>query len=545
MPSNVIIFDADYIAEITSNMNTACGLVGEAVSFLKKASLHEGWQCKECVTISDSLDDLNRRLGRLDEGVNETTRILRGSVGRFEELERQYRDQTDSLSRELRSNYGFTASGYSGSSGSSGSSWAGSAPGSMEGGAVPGTPAGQGSTYVSPGSVSAPQNPSPSVQTPADTSGITGQQEGSPGVNIPSGNIPASQTGTAQTETVQTVQTETAQNEMPKTDTAQTGTGTGTGYTGTGTPQTGTAQGNAAQSVIIQTGTNQTYTPSAGSEQTYTPSWSITPSGDIQLPVTHIPDKPEAVAGGVKAVVEVEGVAVNSVTDSIFTLLGSSEDISSMPPEVQYTTANSIVQTYSAGRQVTENTAAIISNPSIAHIQENIAIASGVVNLIGGLSRTLSMLGIPGLEGFEDLAFLSNIPEGLTPGAVSPESVSSAAIDPSDPEVIAMNASVSGDAIAEDVMGADTGMRSGMHFTSAGLATNAESIIGNMGNDADSQEVKEVLQTFTSKGGGQSVSSSSDFLDRIKSSIMEKMQGGVSLGVLGSVNIKDFLEKVI
>ena len=109
MPSNLIIFDAEYVAELTSRMNTACDLMAEAVSSLRSAQSHENWKCKERNRIIESFDELNQKLGRLDTGVNETTRILGGSVSRFAALESQYESQAEGLSDELTNNYGFRA----------------------------------------------------------------------------------------------------------------------------------------------------------------------------------------------------------------------------------------------------------------------------------------------------------------------------------------------------------------------------------------------------------------------------------------------------
>ena len=110
MPANLLIFDADYVSELTARMNTACGLFAEAVMSLQGAVNHENWKCKERAVIADEFDELNQKLGRLDSGVNETTRILGGSVSRFSALESQYESQANDLSDELTSSHGFTAS---------------------------------------------------------------------------------------------------------------------------------------------------------------------------------------------------------------------------------------------------------------------------------------------------------------------------------------------------------------------------------------------------------------------------------------------------
>ena len=39
MPSNIIIFEADYVTELVSSMNSACELMSEAVQSLKHVIL--------------------------------------------------------------------------------------------------------------------------------------------------------------------------------------------------------------------------------------------------------------------------------------------------------------------------------------------------------------------------------------------------------------------------------------------------------------------------------------------------------------------------
>ena len=131
--ANLLIFDAEYVSELTSRMNTACELMAEAVTSLKSAQAHENWKCKERVRILEDFDELNLKLGRLDTGVNETTRILGGSVSRFAALEQQYESQAEGLSDELTSNHGFRASvTHGGRAESSGGAGAGT-PGSQSG----------------------------------------------------------------------------------------------------------------------------------------------------------------------------------------------------------------------------------------------------------------------------------------------------------------------------------------------------------------------------------------------------------------------------
>lgn len=109
MPANLLIFDADYISELTGRMNKACELLAGAVSSLRNAGNHDNWKCKERARIIESFDELNKKLQRLDTGVNETTRILGGCISRFASLETQYQAQADHLSDELTENHGFRA----------------------------------------------------------------------------------------------------------------------------------------------------------------------------------------------------------------------------------------------------------------------------------------------------------------------------------------------------------------------------------------------------------------------------------------------------
>ncbi len=114
MPANILIFDADYVAELTAKMNIACELMEAAVSSLTSASNHENWKCKERERILEEFGELNVKLDRLNTGVNETTKVLRGSVSRFANLETQYDSQANSLREELTGNFGFSATVHTG-----------------------------------------------------------------------------------------------------------------------------------------------------------------------------------------------------------------------------------------------------------------------------------------------------------------------------------------------------------------------------------------------------------------------------------------------
>ena len=142
--ANLLIFDADYVSELTAKMQQACDLMAQAVSSLKSAQNHDNWQCKERAYIIDNFDELNKRLDSLNTGVNETTRILGASVSRFAALEQQYESQAESLSDEITSNYGFSASVHTGGSPTSAGSFSAAGAGQVPGGSTPETPGASG-----------------------------------------------------------------------------------------------------------------------------------------------------------------------------------------------------------------------------------------------------------------------------------------------------------------------------------------------------------------------------------------------------------------
>lgn len=517
MPSNVIVFDAEYIMELASNMNVACMLVNEAVKFLKRASLHEGWKCKECVKISDNLDDLNIRLGRLDEGVNETTRILGGSIDRFADLEARYETQAESLSDDLRNNYGFKASGYTGSS----------SGGGTVGGFAGGTAGAAGLSGSGGGSASSSQ--------PSGQPGTSGSR-----VRMASMRMPGAM-GQAEPGSVLT-------GEMPHSTTHNGGT--------------------------------------------------------MNLPVTHIPDKPEAMAKGIKAAQEIEDIAVVSVTESIIGIVGGDVDIIAAPPEVREAAIRNIVQVYNAGKSVAESSAAIIADPSLPHTEERIAMASGLVTLAGGAAASAAMMGgsvlagagaaigsvpeavrsdtqgniagtsggnaelisgvvgdVPSgnIQGNASIPVDGSIPSGNTQGMPA-NSQSSPSVNAS-PEISGGNTELISGVVAHDVPSENiqaspasnpqswrpssnnNSSGKGFLFNASNLATNAEEILKNMtANESD--EVKQILQAFTSGSSG-SGASGNPFLEVIKKAISGKMQEEVlSLGFLGSVSMQDFIGRV-
>lgn len=216
MPANLLIFDADYVSELTSRMNVACELLSEAVTSLHSAVNHDNWKCKERARIAESFDELNQKLGRLDTGVNETTRILSGSVSRFAALESQYESQADNLSDELTSNHGFSAtvrtagssagaSGVAGAAGSVGASMSGAnASESSAGkndtpsgenrnaGSQSGSRGGSGgaSVHINAGNNLLRQKKEADNSTNAGTNSVSGTGGGSMNVNLPVTHIP-------------------------------------------------------------------------------------------------------------------------------------------------------------------------------------------------------------------------------------------------------------------------------------------------------------------------------------------------------------------
>ncbi|MBQ6664836.1 MAG: hypothetical protein IJM68_04530 [Synergistaceae bacterium] len=262
MPANLLIFDADYVAELTARMNLACDLFAEAVSSLKSAGNHEKWKCKERARIIESFDELNLKLDRLDTGVNETTRILGGSVSRFAALENQYDSQANQLSDELTSNYGFSATVRTGGSVPSEGHSAG-ASGAGAGTGASGAVAGAGAAGASAGQVS--NSASEEGQSGGNTGkGRMNRAGGAGGFRIQAGSNMFNQ----------------RKNENQNTtnpDTYSDGSGGGTGGA----------------------------------------------SMNVNLPVTHIPDNPSAAARGTKDTKEIANAALSSVVGTMTEALSS------------------------------------------------------------------------------------------------------------------------------------------------------------------------------------------------------------------------------
>ena len=261
MPANLLIFDADYVSELTARMNLACDLFAEAVSSLKSAGNHEKWKCKERARIIESFDELNLKLDRLDTGVNETTRILGGSVSRFAALENQYDSQANQLSDELTSNYGFSATVRTGGSVPSEGHSAG-ASGAGAGTGASGAVAGAGAAGASAGQVS--NSASEEGQTGGNTGkGRMNRAGGAGGFRIQAGSNMFNQ----------------RKNENQNTTNSDTYDGSGGGTGG----------------VLM----------------------------NVNLPVTHIPDNPSAAARGTKDTKEIANAALSSVVGTMTEALSS------------------------------------------------------------------------------------------------------------------------------------------------------------------------------------------------------------------------------
>lgn len=347
MPANLLIFDSDYVSELTARMNIACELMSEAVSSLKSASCHENWKCKERTRILADFDELNLKLGRLDSGVKQTTKILGESVSRFASLESKYESQAGGLFDELTSNYGFSGTVHSGggnygSNNPSGNAGIGAGAGAGIGagvGAGNGSGAGAGNGGGRPGEKpSGGSNPGTETGTGGSNSNLR-----IPGARIPSSpNNPKSGQ-----ESNQRLEQNSDQN-------TESGSGQGEGsYSGTGG---GTV--------------------------------------NINLPVTHIPDNPSAAAKGIKDTREIADAAVSSVAGAMAKALGvvNLGGISGADSAGLDAAASRLAQAYNAGRSIFDSSAAILANPSQPHTAERLTMAAGLVALAGSSASGITAL---------------------------------------------------------------------------------------------------------------------------------------------------------
>lgn len=415
MASDTIIFEAAYVSELTEKMNAACALMGEAVQRLKKASLHEGWKCKECAKIAEQLTGLNARLGKLDGAVNEITRVLGGSVSRFEALEAEYASQAENISDYMRENHGYTASVYQPSTG-------GSASGSQD----------------------------------VATSGGASGTEAAAGV---AGAVSAA---------------------------------------GRGIASSVSSAGNVS---VVISGTGQTASQGQGAGQS-----SSGVSSGVNLPVTHIPDRPDAVAKGTKNTSQIAEAAVSSVAGAIAETLGVNP--SQLTSQLSAgTAAKSLVEAYNAGKTIVENSASIASSPSMPHVREHIAIA-------GSLARLADSSAV-------SVASSSSVSES--------------------PNVISVSASSSSGGTSYEA-----------------VKSNAGYLFSYVSNESNGDELGGILESLTSSSADSSVSSGSSgggqsFFEMILAALISYMTGeesgsssaSLSSGTNSSSPVQEFLSSLI
>lgn len=348
MPSNIIIFEAEYVSELVSSMSSACELMSEAVQSLKQASLHEGWKCKECTRIASELDDLNLRLGRLDGGVNDTARVLGGSVNRFTSLEASYKSQVKEISDNLTQNHGFAGEVHTDPSGSQNNSGEQGGQNGQNGQVGQSGQSGRGANGGN--------------GSPGGHSGAGGNRTGS---NPGSNNAGSASGGKA----------------------SGAGAAVGAGARAAAGAAARAASSSGGAGVIISDKEN---TSSASSSLAGAGGASLYSSMSINLPVTHIPDRPEAAAKGIKYTQEIADIAVSKVADTI------TEALVSNPVRLQTSAgagmaAQNLVEAYNAGKRIVESSASIMSNPSMPHTNERLTMAEGIVNLAG--TSTFTMAG--------------------------------------------------------------------------------------------------------------------------------------------------------
>ena len=114
MSANMIVFDSDYTQQQVNNLNNAKQMLDEAIGILRKANDHRSWKCPEVSRINDSLDTINKRLGKLNNGMSDTIKVLNIGVQRFQELESRAENQVNNLSGNLKEKHGFPASDQQG-----------------------------------------------------------------------------------------------------------------------------------------------------------------------------------------------------------------------------------------------------------------------------------------------------------------------------------------------------------------------------------------------------------------------------------------------
>ena len=118
---------------------------------------------------------------------------------------------------------------------------------------------------------------------------------------------------------------------------------------------------------------------------------------NVNLPVTHIPDSPDAAARGLKDTREIAHVAVTSVVSTMTEVIigGNKASFSSNAGFSFEATAPSLAEAYNAGRTIFENSSAIMSSPTMPHVDERIAMASGIAELANLTSQGGLLGGVP------------------------------------------------------------------------------------------------------------------------------------------------------
>jgi hypothetical protein len=109
MAADVITFDSDYMQEYAKTVADAQKLVDEARASLKKANRHDGWRCSERHSVNESLSDLSSKLDKISIGLKETSSTLVKGARQFSDLETRAAKEENSLSGQLKKNWGFEA----------------------------------------------------------------------------------------------------------------------------------------------------------------------------------------------------------------------------------------------------------------------------------------------------------------------------------------------------------------------------------------------------------------------------------------------------
>jgi len=109
MSANLIIFEGQYMADQIRNMDKVKQLTEDAMEIIKKANQHRNWKCKETADINNSLDTISSSVKRLHSGIMRTAIALGDGLRAFHELEQRSESQANTLSSNLKNNYGFDA----------------------------------------------------------------------------------------------------------------------------------------------------------------------------------------------------------------------------------------------------------------------------------------------------------------------------------------------------------------------------------------------------------------------------------------------------